>query len=558
MSNQSVQASARSLWILSPSRDLLLFVATPVLIIPVVLIALQRVEGPQIEALVVAFGALGHNLPGMIRAYGDRALFRRFRTRFILAPIVLGSVTFAFYLQQRSESILVIVYFWGAWHALMQVYGFLRIYDAKVGAVTPRIARLDLAMVIAWFSGVMVLSDARVYHLQELLINFGVSPITTDSLGVLRLAFAGLLGGVTAAYVVNEVVQWRAGTRVNPVKHLLMLTAIGFWWYAHFMTSNVLLGLIMFEIFHDVQYLAIVWVFNRRRVETDANVGGFTSFLFRNSFGMMGIYLALVFAYGGIGRIQNQFQFGETGAAVIYAFIVTSGFLHYYLDGFIWKVRERSTRKALGVDDGSGSQDKRVRRHALKWLLFLVPCAVMWILGENPPAAVEEAEALIKSTPRAAQAHTQLGKEFTNAGRYLDSVPVLTRSLEIMPDDRGAQRNLSLAQLFAARNLWRKNEREQAERLLEQAYARNPKTVIGDCNNQALRLLKLGQFEAAILNLQVALLMKPDSATVHFNLAVVYHEAGQLSLSLQHAKQAAALRPHYSDAEQLVRSLQGR
>jgi hypothetical protein len=39
---------------------------------------------------------MGHHLPGMIRAYGDRALFERFKWRFILAPLFLLAVCVAF------------------------------------------------------------------------------------------------------------------------------------------------------------------------------------------------------------------------------------------------------------------------------------------------------------------------------------------------------------------------------------------------------------------------------------------------------------------------------
>ena len=40
---------------------------------------------------VAAFASIGHHLPGFLRAYGDRELFRRFRWRFLLAPpLMLG------------------------------------------------------------------------------------------------------------------------------------------------------------------------------------------------------------------------------------------------------------------------------------------------------------------------------------------------------------------------------------------------------------------------------------------------------------------------------------
>ena len=85
-SNTGVAPAVRSpLWILSGVRDLLLFVGTPALILPVVLIAEHYFPANNLYILVAAFGALGHHLPGMMRAYGDRQLFQRFKTRFILS-----------------------------------------------------------------------------------------------------------------------------------------------------------------------------------------------------------------------------------------------------------------------------------------------------------------------------------------------------------------------------------------------------------------------------------------------------------------------------------------
>src|SRR5467141_1592380 len=79
-------APPSSPWILDWWRDLLLFVATPLLIIPLFLAAQAKWSAEEIYLFVASFGALGHHLPGMLRAYGDKALFHRFRSRFIVAP----------------------------------------------------------------------------------------------------------------------------------------------------------------------------------------------------------------------------------------------------------------------------------------------------------------------------------------------------------------------------------------------------------------------------------------------------------------------------------------
>jgi len=64
-----VAAPAKSSpWILSRWRDLLLFVGTPALLILLFAAAQRRWSAQGIFIFVGAFGAMGHHLPGMIRA----------------------------------------------------------------------------------------------------------------------------------------------------------------------------------------------------------------------------------------------------------------------------------------------------------------------------------------------------------------------------------------------------------------------------------------------------------------------------------------------------------
>jgi hypothetical protein len=78
-----------NLWILDSWRDLILYVCAPLLLVPIFIGAQGFWAAEDICFFIVAFGAMGHHLSGMIRAYGDRALFQRFRYRFIFAPIFL-------------------------------------------------------------------------------------------------------------------------------------------------------------------------------------------------------------------------------------------------------------------------------------------------------------------------------------------------------------------------------------------------------------------------------------------------------------------------------------
>src|SRR5437899_12774256 len=89
-------APKKTLWILNSWRDLILYVGTPLFLVPMFLLAPARWSAQDIYVFVAAFGAMRHHLPGMIGAYGDRALFRRSGCRFIFAPIFLLCVCVAF------------------------------------------------------------------------------------------------------------------------------------------------------------------------------------------------------------------------------------------------------------------------------------------------------------------------------------------------------------------------------------------------------------------------------------------------------------------------------
>src|SRR5437763_16196432 len=93
-------------------------------------------------------------------AYGDRALFQRFKLRFIVAPLAILAVCVwsSFY---NIQAVQLVAMAWGIWHGMMQTYGFCRIYDAKASARAAARARGDLALCFAWFLGAVLLSPMR-------------------------------------------------------------------------------------------------------------------------------------------------------------------------------------------------------------------------------------------------------------------------------------------------------------------------------------------------------------------------------------------------------------
>ena len=293
-------------WILDRWRDLLLFVGTPVLLIPIFTAAQTRWSAQDIFLFVGAFGAMGHHLPGMIRAYGDRALFDRFKIRFVVAPLALLAVCVWSSLYD-IQAIQLVAMAWGIWHGMMQTYGFCRIYDAKASARAAARARVDFALCLAWFSAAVLLSPMRFRSLLDLYYESGGPVIPVAVVATVRSATVVVaLALVTAVFLWRQWSDWRAGRGASPVKMILLVSSIAFWWYCNNGVQNILVGIALFEVFHDVQYLAIVWIYNRSRVERDQSIRGFMRFVFRRSGSLIGVYVGLVLAYGSIALTTSS------------------------------------------------------------------------------------------------------------------------------------------------------------------------------------------------------------------------------------------------------------
>ena len=377
----------KNLWILNSWRDLILYVGTPLLLVPLFALAQTRWSAQDIYVFVAAFGATGHHLPGMIRAYGDRALFERFRWRFIFAPIFLLAVCTAFTLWDL-KGIVLVVFFWGVWHGMMQTYGFCRIYDAKMGSFAALTRRLDFATCAIWFAAAVFLSSRRMTDTLEAYYASGAPFIPPWLLHGAQQTIWFAAIAVSILFLANFARMWWVGKRPNPVKLALLATSISFWWYCNNVVANILAGIALFEVFHDVQYLSLVWIYNRNRVEKDSSIGGFMRFVFRRSGSLIGVYIGLVFAYGSLGIFKEHAEV-ETIKRILTGVVAASGLLHFYYDGFIWKVRERSTRESLGLTGGIASAGSAQflpswLSHGLKWVaVFVIPldCTLDWTIA---------------------------------------------------------------------------------------------------------------------------------------------------------------------------------
>jgi Flp pilus assembly protein TadD len=555
-------APAYSPWILDRWRDLLLFVGTPLLLIPIFTAAQTRWSAQDIFLFVGAFGAMGHHLPGMIRAYGDRALFDRFKIRFVVAPVALLAVC-VWASVYNIQAVQLVALAWGIWHGMMQTYGFCRIYDSKASAKAAMRARLDLALCFSWFIAAVLLSPMRFRTCLDLYYESG-GPVVAPAVVVgMQYLVILALAVVTALFLWRQLKDWRASGIVSPVKLTLLVSSISFWWYCNNGVQNILVGIALFEVFHDVQYLAIVWIYNRTRVERDESIRGFMRFVFRRSGSLIGVYVGLVLAYGSIALTTSGVSV-EAIKHVLIGIVTASALLHFYYDGFIWKVRETQTRAMLGIDGSGVSTLPAPRmwpawiRHGLRWAILVVPVAALCAaqLGGRVVSNLERTEKVAEILPKDAQAQLNYGKALHEAGQTQAAIEKYELALKRNPDLAEAEFYLAIV-WFDLRDFDKSIEHNQRALRLE------PKK--GEWEFRLARaMVKKGLSKEAKARFEHSLSLSPNqplAPLAHKEFADLLCGMGEYQAAVSHYETALRLEPEYVEAKQnlaFARSLTGK
>ncbi|QGJ68418.1 Hypothetical protein PBC10988_0770 [Planctomycetales bacterium 10988] len=453
------KVKAKSMWIASPAVDLLLFIFAPLLIWGSVMVARGWVSSEWIWLLAISFCSVGHHLPGFLRAYGDSEFFRLYRTRLIVAPLLFIAACYTFELA-GFVGLKVIILLWAIWHGMMQTFGLMRIYDAKRGIHSGWGRQLDFLLCATFFLAGTILSPARTFDLIRRIVTSGV-PLTFDPTWILFLQkiTIGATISVAAIYVLFQIVQMVKGSPVSPMKFALAAGTGWIWWLCGSQGVDPLLGVAMFEIFHAVQYLAIVWIVQQKTYHSWASRLGRFHF---GSFpgGLLLAYLGLIGIYGAI----HFFTIGQQASSLVewhresegwmtilltlpMVLLGTSTLMHYYLDGFIWKVRQSKVQKDLGIQqEPTGLKERLVsqRGHLAKWSLFVVPAVLLFLLQWQMSQSGNQLQAqetyglgdlYTTLAPNSADAHLYRAKEALRESKYDKALESAAKAHELDPKD---------------------------------------------------------------------------------------------------------------------------
>lgn len=377
-------------WILDPVRDALFIIGTPLATLALA-IATFAILGPErspawILTVFIVFNT-AHHLPTFIRIYGDVDLFRRFRWSFVLGPLI--PFTFALgvtsYINLRGYPIetffylIIILSLWDPWHFLMQHYGFVRIYDRPNAAPRPLAARMDFLFCATWFAWIMLATgDWLPGILRDLYAGSHVPLIFATTGAVLawleRIARWATLA-MTLVYAGYLVWCGRRGYFVSWAKLALCLVTFGVMFLTY--TPNAWIervapgwtfqvGFAVLGMVHVTQYLAIVWRYNRSLARRDdrSRAGFFRSLHGRGGLLVGAGYVVLCLVYGKV--LTTRLEHARWLMALVLSAGFTSTLMHYYFDGFIWKVRHAQNREALETP-GNAAPASAPTAPALSW-----------------------------------------------------------------------------------------------------------------------------------------------------------------------------------------------
>ena len=525
-------------WIFSPVHDIAFILFTPLLILGT--FAAARRGGWMNGLLAFALAlAMAHYLPGILRAYGDRALFRRFRTRLIFAPVFLFAVTATFaYL--NLHIVLLVALLWGQWHWMMQVYGFARIYDAKAKPEARTPAWLDRMACLMWFGMCVFVLNVDLPSYITSFYQSGGPRIPSEVFVWFTRAWAIAAIAVTVVYLLRTVETVRRGLTPNPLKFIFVGVTFIYLSYTAGVAERPLVGLALFESWHDVQYLAIVWMFNLSRTRQTPEAGPFIRFLFRPRTALVLTYVGVCLAFGSLTHAWTLFK-DERVVRVVVSLVSATGMLHYYMDSFIWKIREKETSQALGVEVNAPARPLPLvpawARHAALWLLFAIPATLFFVVESKGGVApqLEIYENVVAAFPGSPMAHYQVGRELQEMGRLREAKGHYEQALSLAP-------NMLPAHIFLGVLLSDQRELRGAKEHFQRALAMDPKNAEVH-NNLGIVLDEQGDLSNARTHLERAIVIEPGYALAHTNLGMVLARMGDTKGALDRLQTALRLDP---------------
>jgi hypothetical protein len=332
----------RSPYIVSPGYDWAFFLLPPALSLAlgITLAGTGITEtthqlGEQLDSLAgFTIGTIihAHLVAVFFRSHGNPAVRKLYPWRFFVVPLVLFTAVVAS--AWVAVVAVVVATFWDVWHSGAQTFGFTRIYERNAGVPPDQGRTLDFWLNQLLYAGPILAGATLMDHVESFDsfadvgdTFFSAIPAQVDGRRQLLFWLVLAAGTVFVAYYLYAYWRmYRRGYRFSFIKVWLLastgITSIYTWGFNSWGQAFFIMNL-----FHGVQYLALVWAMERTRIATLFRVP-------RQSMLAAPLFLAVVAAYGlGVQAIDSDLK-------TLWSITIVVSLMHFWYDAFIWSVRK--------------------------------------------------------------------------------------------------------------------------------------------------------------------------------------------------------------------------
>jgi hypothetical protein len=333
----------RSPYIVSRAYDWWFFLAPPMLSLALgilisgspLLTQQEWLIGTEDDTLVGFFiGTVihAHLVAVFFRSHGNASIRKLYPIRFFIVPVVLWlAIVVSPWLAVAST---IVATFWDVWHSGAQTFGFARIYERNQGTPPELGRRLDFWLQQLLYAGPILAGATLMDHVGSFSrfedigdLFFAAVPAAVE--GHRRYLTYGVLAVGTLIIAAYVIVYWRLAKRGDWKPPWLKLWLVGSTGFVSIYTwgfNSWGQAFLIMNLFHAVQYLALVWAMEKKRISELMRLGQRPSWA-------LAIYLGSVVAYGfGVQALDSDLT-------LLWAITIVVSLMHFWYDAFVWSVR---------------------------------------------------------------------------------------------------------------------------------------------------------------------------------------------------------------------------
>jgi hypothetical protein len=286
-----------------------------------------------------------HVIATFTRLTFDTESFQRYRWLVTKLPFAVGAGVVALAFGVGAWTLPTIYLYWQWWHYTRQSYGVAQMYRLKTPQAKDSGWEMKAALYFLPLTGILYRSWQA--PAEFLGMELRVLPVPLEA-----VIACGALAAVSLCWwVVKQARAWFAG-ELPLAYNLYMTSHVAVFGIGYLAIPNIDYGWLAINIWHNTQYMLVVWMFNRNRFKGGVqSEHRWLSTLSqpRNVAKYFGVTFGLtVLAYFSLNGILIALP-ASTLPLTLVAY-QTINFHHYIVDSVIWKVRKPQIRSNQGLE----------------------------------------------------------------------------------------------------------------------------------------------------------------------------------------------------------------